>query len=100
MLTASQYEAIRVRLEKSMGVKFRSKKIKAITVNPASRSLPKMHIVVGREYNNLEPEAPLEKVLAIFEATVFVVCTRDRGVEKGLPYFFAREDVRAVEMMA
>lgn len=97
MLSNDQYKDLRARLEKRMGVKIRPKKIKAITVNPANHKLPKMHIIVGEEYKNLEPEAPLEKVLAIFEATVFMVCTRERGVEKGIPYFFAREDVLKVE---
>jgi len=81
-----------------MNSKIRPKKIKAITVNPASHLLPKMHIVVGKEYKNLEPDAGLHKVLAIFEATTFIVCTRDRGVEKGIPFFFAKEDVLAVEL--
>jgi len=86
-------------LEKSTAAKIRHKRIKALTVNPASHSLPKMHIVVGGEYENLEPDAPLDKVLAIFESTTFLVCTRDRGVERGIPYFFAREDVLEVEEM-
>ncbi len=82
-----------------MNVKFRPKKIKSITVNPASHALPKMKIVVGKEYRHLEPEQAIpETVLAIFEATTFMVCTRNRGVEKGIPYFFAREDVLNVEV--
>jgi hypothetical protein len=35
-------------------------------------------------------------VLAVFEAVSFIVCTPERGVETGLPIFFAREDVREV----
>jgi hypothetical protein len=99
MLENKKLNELKERLEQKMGVKIRPNKIIAITVNPASHSLPKMHIVIGREYKNLEPDAPLEQVLAIFEATTFIVCTQNRGVEKGIPYFFAREDVRKVEVM-
>jgi hypothetical protein len=56
-----------------------------------------MRIEVGRTYSELEPGSPLEKVLAIFESVSFLVCTERRGIAEGLPYFFAREDVRRVE---
>ncbi len=56
-----------------------------------------MRIIVGQWYENLEPESPLEKVIAIFESTVFLVCTPQRGGEKGMPYFFHRQDVQKVE---
>jgi hypothetical protein len=103
MLENDQLSELRKNLQRKMGVKFRRKKIKSITVNPASHSLPKIKIVVGKECRHLEPgqappEAPPEMVMAIFEATTFIVCTRNRGVEKGIPYFFAREDVLEVEI--
>ena len=85
------------RLEKSLGAKIRARNIYSITVNPASHQMPKMKIEVGRSYKNLEPEAKSEKVLAIFESTTFLVCTQKRGLENGLPYFFARGDVVRVE---
>ncbi len=90
-------EAIRKKLENSMGVKFRPKNIRSITVNPSSHQLPKMKIEVGQICKNLEPDAAPEKVLAIFEAASFLVCTQKRGVESSLPYFFARQDILQVE---
>ena len=99
MLTKDELDRLRQRLEESMHVRIRAKYIKRLHVNPTHQLLPEMHIEVGKTYRNLEPGAPPEKVIAIFESTVFLVCTRKRGMEKGLPYFFAREDVRLVEEM-
>ncbi|UCD94844.1 MAG: hypothetical protein JSU69_01980 [Candidatus Zixiibacteriota bacterium] len=82
-----------------MRVKIRRKYIKSLYVNPTHQKLPKMHIEVSKSYRDLEPGTPPEEVIAIFESTVFLVCTRERGVENSLPYFFAREDIRRVEEM-
>jgi len=76
--------------------KIKPKKIKAIKVNPANHSLPNMLIEVGKVCKSLEPDAPDEKVLAIFEATIFMVVTETRGLNDGLPYYFFRGDVRRV----
>jgi len=85
-------------LEATLKTSIRPKRIKAITVNPSSHDLPKMRIEVGSYHASLEPERPAELVLGIFETTLFVVCTPERGGLKGLPYFFARPDVRRVEL--
>lgn len=99
MVTEEARERIRTYLEQLTGVKVRDRKVKGIRVNPSQHSLPPLHIEVGKVCANLEPEAPPEKVLAIFEATVYLVCTATRGAGQGLPYFFAREDVTKVEFM-
>ena len=99
MLTIKEIDQLRGQLEESMDIKIRARRIKFIEINPTQQSLPRMHVEVGGYYGNLEPGSPPEQVLAIFESTVFLVCTRNRGVEKGLPYFFAREDIRRVEEM-
>lgn len=88
---------IKARLEKLTRTRVRPKKIKAITVNPSNHHLPKMTIEVGKICKTLEPDAPPEKVLAIFEAALFLVVTESRGFSGGLPYFFFRGDVRDVE---
>jgi hypothetical protein len=88
---------IKARLEKLTKTRVRAKKIRAITVNPSSHHLPKMTIEVGKICKTLEPGAPPEKVLAIFEAALFLVVTEGRGLNKGLPYFFIRGDVKNVE---
>jgi len=85
-------------LETTLKTRIRPKRIKAITVNPASHDLPKMRIEVGSYQANLEPERPAELVVGIFETTLFVVCTPQRGGLTGLPYFFARPDIRRVEV--
>ncbi|MBU8934484.1 MAG: hypothetical protein KOO62_10820 [candidate division Zixibacteria bacterium] len=76
----------------------RDRRIRAILVNPASHWQPKMFIEVGHSYGNLEADAPIEKVVGIFESTVFFVCTDSRGAGKGIPYYFSREDIRRVEL--
>nr|MBN2276589.1 hypothetical protein [candidate division Zixibacteria bacterium] len=80
-----------------MGIKIRPKLIKRISVNPANHHIPPMDIEIGKIAKNLEPGAPPEMVLAIFESTVFLVCTQTRGIDQPLPYFFAREDILLVE---
>lgn len=97
MISDERRERIRVDLEKSIGVKIRDKKIEAIGVNPRQRSLPKMKIEVGKKYEGLEPGTPEEEILAIFESTLFCVCTATRGVGGAPPYYFLREDVFSVQ---
>lgn len=97
MLSVDQIEELRKRLEKTLRVKIRPKTIKSIRVNPSNRFLPNMYIEVGKFCKNLEADAPVEEVVAIFDSTLFLVCTQNRGIEKGLPYFFARQDVYYVE---
>ncbi len=92
------WEEIYEYLQDTMKVPVKKKRIRAITVNPSNHWQPKMRIEVGKYYANLEYGAPPELVVAIFEATVFYVCTPDRGAGQGLPYFFSREDVRQVEL--
>jgi hypothetical protein len=92
-------DEIQAYLETNFEISIKERRIKAITVNPTQQALPPLDIAVGRKCANLEPAAPPELVLAIFDATTFLVCTPDRGAGRGLPYFFAREDVRRVELM-
>jgi hypothetical protein len=97
MISEERREEIRAGLEKSLGVAVRKKPIKSIGVNPRQRSIPKMIIEVGKKYRDLEPGSPEEEVIAIFESTLFCVCTVSRGTGGSLPYFFLREDVFSVK---
>jgi hypothetical protein len=97
MISDDQFEKMRAAIEKLIGVSVSSKKIKSIGVNPRARHIPKMTIEVSHTYNELEPKAPAEKVLAIYEATLFCVCTETRNGINAPPYFFLREDVFNVE---
>jgi hypothetical protein len=99
MISDERREEIRSDLEKFIGVRISDKKIKSIEVNPRQRSIPRMIIRVGGNYEGLEPGAPEEEVAAIFESTLFCVCTGTRGVEGRPPYYFLREDVISVEEM-
>ncbi|MFH2056058.1 MAG: hypothetical protein ABIJ61_08880 [bacterium] len=90
-------EQIKTYLETDLEIKVKERAIRAIKVNPSQHAQPPLHIVVGKVCAHLEPDAPPEQVLAIFDATTFLVCTATRGAGSGLPYFFAREDVRRVE---
>jgi len=97
MISEERREEIRAGLEKSIGVSVRKKTIKSIGVNPRQRSIPKMIIEVGKKYSGLEPGSPEEEIIAIFESTLFCVCTESRGTGGNPPYYFLREDVFSVE---
>ena len=96
MLPDKELEHLRVRLEKTLNTKIRPKKIKAIRVNPTAQWQPPLYIEVDGYCRNLEKGSPNEKIIAIFEAVSFIVCTPERGFDNDLPYFFSREDVRQV----
>jgi len=99
MISEERREKIRADLEKSLGVAVRKKPIKSIGVNPRQRSIPKMIIEVGSKYRDLEPGSPQEEIIAIFESTLFCVCTESRGTGGNPPYYFLREDVFSVEVV-
>lgn len=99
MLDDHEYQNIKNYLEDLTGKKVRGKKIRALGVNPLYHGQSKRLIEVGKYYADLEPEAPAEQVVAIFETTLFCVCTPSRGAGQGLPYFFTRESVYIVEEM-
>lgn len=97
MLSDSEYDDLKLRLEKSLKVKIRAKKIRAIRVNSSFHWQPPLFIEVGRECANLEKDSPPEKIIAIFEHASFLVITPDRGLNPGsLPYFFLRQDVQEI----
>ncbi len=96
MLSVQELEDLRQKLEGGIGAKIKDKRIKAIKVNSAYHWQPPMYIEVGDYYRNLEKDSPYEQVMAIFESTLFLVCTLNRGIKNDMPYFFAREDVRQV----
>lgn len=93
MLPDEERIGIREYLEKLLKLKIRDRKIKSIRVNPRNRWQPQMQIEVGQSYQGLEPDSPSDEIIAIFETTVFCVCSRTRGGGKGMPYIFHRDDV-------
>ena len=93
------YSEIKTYIERMTGHRVRDKKIRAIGVNPLYHGTPKRLLEVGRYYADLEPGAPAQKIVAIFETTLFCVCTPERGAGTGLPYFFTRESVYTVVAM-
>jgi len=99
MLSSEELNKLRKELEKRLGAKIRSRRIKGIRVNSAYHWQPPLHIQVGGYCSDLEKDSPKERIVAIFEATTFLVCTPDRGVSGTLPYFFSKEDVQRVEEM-
>ncbi len=96
MTAYPDWEDIYEYLKGTMKAPLRERRIRGVVVNPANHWQPKMHIEVGKFYSDLEYGAPEEQVLAIFESTVFYVCTPTRGGGKGCPYLFAKEDVKKV----
>lgn len=97
-MSMTDREEIKQYLEGFKRLRIRDRTIKAIDVNPSHHSQPPLHIEVGKTCAHLEPDAPPQLVVAIFEAAVFLVCTPERGAGIGLPYFFAREDVTRVKL--
>ena len=90
-------DEIRQYLEKLIGARVLKRKIKTLGVRSKYRWQPDMKIEIGKYYSKLEPNSPKELVLAIFESSVFCVCTAERGMNKGMPYLFNKEDVYLVE---
>ena len=97
MISEEQWEKVRSDLEDYIGVRISKKRIKSIEVNPRQRSLPRMVIEVGKKHGGLEPGAPSEEIIAIYESTLFCVCTPARGINGTEPYYFLREDVISVK---
>ncbi|MBN1213455.1 MAG: hypothetical protein JXA92_12860 [candidate division Zixibacteria bacterium] len=90
-------EAIKLYLEQLLGQKMKERHVRAIGVNAGYHGLPKIFIEEGKSYSDLEPGAPRERVIAIFEAAFFCVCTASRGAGEDMPYLFHRQDVFHVE---
>lgn len=90
------WETIRDHLETLYPGKIRAKRIRAIKVISSYHWQPPLLIEVGKSYRGLEPDSPLDKVIAIFESDSFLVCTEKRGGGTGIPYYFSRTDVRRV----
>jgi len=89
-------------VEKNMYWKITSKEIKAIWVHPRSehkRIYDDIKIEVGEYLDNRMSDTPNEKVMAIFESNTFLVCTPNRGVLRGMPYLYGKEEVYKVEEM-
>ncbi len=96
MISNDERARIAAYLEQLLKVKVRDRRIRAIQVNSRYHWQPPMLIEVGNLYGDLEPGAPVEEVTAIFESTVFCVCTPSRGSGSGMPYLFHRGDVTRV----
>ena len=93
----NEHKRIAAYLAKLMNRPVRNKRIKSIDVNPLHHGLPRRRIEVGKHYADLEPDAPAQLVVAIFESDSFLVCTPERGAGEGLPYIFTRAEVKGVE---
>ena len=96
MISDEERLKIRAYLEGTVLGKIRDREIKSIRVNMSYKRQPYLIIEVGKYYSDLEPGAPNQQVVAIFESDSFLVCTRERGAGQGLPYYFVRENVREV----
>ncbi len=96
MISDEERLKIQAYLEGSVLGKVRDRKIRSIRVNMSYKQQPHLIIEVGKSYSDLEPGAPDQQVIAIFESDSFLVCTRERGAGQGLPYYFIRANVREV----
>ena len=96
MISDEERLKIQAYLEGSVLGKVRDRKIKSIRVNMSYGRQPYLTIEVDKYYSDLEPGAPNQQVIAIFESDSFLVCTRERGAGQGLPYYFIRENVRQI----
>jgi hypothetical protein len=96
MISDEERLKIQAYLEGVVLGEIRDRKIKSIRVNMSYKRQPYLIIEVGKHYSDLEPGAPNQQVVAIFESDSFLVCTRERGAGQGLPYYFIRDNVRLV----
>ncbi len=96
MLTPEQRESLRLKIQAQYKPEIKKRAIRAIKVNSASHWQPPLYIEVGQKVAHLEPDGRPELVIAIFESGAFMVVTPEHGHEKGLPHFFAKEDVQQV----
>lgn len=97
MISEEEYQRIKKYLKEGLGIDIYKGRIRSIKVNPMQRWQPKLHIEVGKFYNDLNIERIPEQALAIFESMAFCVCTPENGGGKGQPYFFTRQEVLQVE---
>ncbi len=94
-------EGVRKFVEQTMG-NVKSREIKAIWVQPRAehkRIYDDIKIEVGEYLDNRMSDTPNEKVVAIFESFTYLVCTPNRGVLRGTPYLYGKEEVYKVEEM-
>ena len=96
-MEADERKQVVAYLAKLMRSPVRDKRIKAIEVNPLYHGSSRRSIEVGQHYADLEPGAPSQLVVAIFESNSFLVCTPERGYGEGVPYIFTRQEVKGVE---
>ncbi len=91
-------EGIRKFVEETMG-RINSREIKAIWVYPRSehKRINDIKIEVGKYLDNRMSDTPNEQVMAIFESNTFLVCTPNRGVLRGIPYLYGKDEVYKVE---
>lgn len=97
MIDDKEYQKLKENVERLIGQKITQKRITALGVNPPYHGQPKRLIEVGKACADLEPGAPAEEVIAIFESRAYCVCTPSRGGGQGLPYFFTRDAVYLVK---
>jgi len=83
-------------LTRFVGGNIRRRRIRSIRVLMSWKGKPSVTIEVGKKYDALERDMPLEQVLAIFESDSFLVVTESRGNLSGPPLYFVRENVRQV----
>jgi len=92
-LDKSKREVIRQYLEKLFGQPVADDVFISITVNPPYHGQNQRTVSVGQIVGDLEPEAPPEEILAIFESKSFLIVTASRGAGSGMPYIFPRHTV-------
>ena len=97
LMEADERKQIADYLAKLVERPVRDNRIKAVEVNPLYHGSRRRRIEVGQYYTDLEPGAPSQLVVAIFESDSFLICTPERGYGEGVPYIFTRQEVKGVE---
>ena len=96
MISKEEWEELKDWLGTQLKPAIKGRRIKAIKVNSAYRWQPPLYIEVGKSCADLEQDGGPEEILAIYESTTFLVVTPEHGNKKGLPYFFAKQDVNRI----
>jgi hypothetical protein len=98
-VTEEVRENIRKYLEETTGWAVSNRRIKALVVypRPSRHKIYGVTIEIGKYLDNRMSDTPNEEVMAIFESNAFLVCTQNRGVLRGMPYLYGKEEVQNVK---
>ncbi len=96
-VTEKVREGIRKFAEETTGWTVSNRRIRTILVHTSRHNVGNIKIEIGKYVDSRMSDTPNEEVMAIFESNAFLVCTPNRGVLRGMPYLYGKDEVYKVE---